>query len=114
MELPGLVGEAYRQELYAGAGCCAGLNSWYNEPLKDRLPKKVNIEVNPLPSILQKFLAALGQEWISSDALVLTVYRFKSFLIQDGMDEEEVEYICYRCLKLLEESRSSRATSFMG
>ena len=42
MSLPGNIGFEYRKELYAGEGCCAGLNSWRND-IKNRT--KINPEI---------------------------------------------------------------------
>lgn len=36
MELLGERGERYRKELYAGEGCCSGLNTWRRE-IKNRI-----------------------------------------------------------------------------
>jgi len=114
MELPGAVGEAYRAELYAGEGCCANLNSWYYEPLRDRTKPKVDQHKNPLPSIMQKFLVALGNQMVSNDVLFLTVSGFGGLLIKDGMSEDEAKLICSRCLELLKGSKNKIFEDFLG
>lgn len=114
MELPGMVGEAYRKELYAGEGCCGNMNSWRREPLKDRI-KKTDLLKNPIPSLMQKFLVSLGNQMVSKDTLVLAVYGFCGNLIEkDGMDEGEAELIGLRCLELLKNSRNKMAEEFLG
>jgi len=114
MELPGTVGAAYRAELYAGEGCCANLNSWYYEPLQDRTKPKLDPYKNPIPSMMQKFLVALGNQMVSGDVLFLTVSGFGGMLVNEGMSEDEAKLVCNRCLDLLKNSRNKYTESFLG
>ncbi len=114
MQLPSGLGELYRKELYAGEGCCMNLNSWRREPLKDRTLKEADPFVNPIPPIMQKFLAALGREWISGDKITLMSWTFASMLQDDGMSEEEAKATANRCIYYIKNSRSSVVEEFMG
>jgi len=114
MESPGALGEQYRKELHAGARCCAGLNSWKREPLINRVPQPKTSEQNPIPPIMQKFLAALGREHISGDVMYLVISCFCGTLIKDGMSKESAEDIGKRCMYYLKQHRSSFMQEFMG
>jgi len=114
MQLPGTLGETYRKELYAGEGCCANLNSWRREPLKDRTVNRVDTYTNPLPPIMQKFLACLGKQWMSSDVIVLAVFAFIEELKKDGVTHEEAVLIGDKCISCIKENRSKMTEGFMG
>ena len=115
MTIPGLLGEQYRTELFAGLGCCSNLNSWRREALQDRtkLPQKLDI-INPIPSIMQKFLKALGSQWISGDSLYLACAHFESLLVQDGMSKNEARATANKALRMLSNHRSGMADQMMG
>ena len=49
---PGKLGEMYREELYVGAGCCCGLNSW-----------RQNIPPPESATLPQKFCHASGLDY---------------------------------------------------
>jgi len=115
MELPGILGETYRKELYAGEGCCMGLNTWRQEPLQDRTKTfdkhTVKSQLSPL---MQKFIACLGHQFISGDVIVLAILELKDRLIKDGMDEKETISLCKEILSKFKEQRSSFKQDFMG
>ncbi len=114
MQIPGKLGEGYRNELHAGAGCCSGLNSWRNEPLRDRIPVPKQSYSNPIPSIMQKFLQALGSEMISSDKMYFVCSKFKENLIKDGVPEDDAKAITSKAVAYILENRSKFNTEFMG
>jgi len=115
MTLPGLLGENYRSELYAGEGCCCNLNSWRKEPLEDRTgPKKEVRLINPLPKELQFFIVALAGEFISSDKMQLILGSFRARLTKNGYATEESKAIVNYCIDIFNEQRSSRMKDFMG
>lgn len=114
MELPGIVGEAYRKELYAGEGCCMNLNSWRYEPLQDRTPLATPVLVNSIPSIMQTFLAALGKQWISNDTLQLAMYQYAAMLEQDGMAKDEAKAVANQCIEYMNNQKSKFVKEFMG
>jgi len=113
MMIPGKLGNQYKKELHAGEGCCSNLNSWRNEPLVDRT-KSFNKIDNPIPSIMQKFLFALGSEMIAGDTIMLIMYKFVALLENDGMDKEEATFITNKCISLIKNQRSGFNDEFMG
>ncbi len=116
MELPGIIGERYRKELYAGEGCCAGINSWRTEKLQNRIKRTTCVDnaKNAVPGIMQKFLAALGKQMISGDVIHLTTMHFVHELQKDGICEQDAIAIGNRCIEYIRSNRSSFNTDFMG
>lgn len=118
MGIPGIVGEAYRKELYAGAGCCCGLNTWRIEPLQDHTKGSDSVSnTRPgtgIPKIMQQFLRAIGREWIGADALWLACQSFAGILINDGVPEEKARAMAEECLRRILGERSKNVTEFMG
>jgi len=117
MTLPSRLGETYRQELYAGEGCCSGLNSWRREPLIDRTSVSnapVSTHSNPIPEMLQIFISSLAKEFMSSDKITLILRRFATDMSSRGYSEEAVEVIVTRCVELFNNQRSSFMSKFMG
>lgn len=113
MKLDGDLGARYREELYAGAGCCSGLNSWRNNVINRIEPEQKN-EI-PFDKYFQHFIAALGKQWITGDTIMLTIYQYKSSLIEKlGISEEDAVIHCNKILGLCAEQRSSFSNSFMG
>jgi hypothetical protein len=108
----GEIGENYRKELYIGAGCCSGLNTWRKD-VKPRLgenePKYINI--NPF---FKMFLHHLGGEWISGDKLWLILHAMESSLERDGHKKEEIIQIISQIRYCLSSERSERIDKFMG
>lgn len=114
MTLPDPLGFEFRQELYAGEGCCASLfNSWRDE-LKDRRPPKKKEVVNPISPEFQDFLYALGSEWISGDVIYLMCYKFKDLLIKRGYSKEDADIVMKKAMYYIRENRSKKVVNFMG
>jgi hypothetical protein len=113
MNLPDDLGRTYRKELAAGEGCCCSLNSWRREKIVNRL-EEVEIKEEVIPEIFQIFLNRLGREWISPDALFLTVYGFKNQLIINGYSEKRANSIMSKVLYYLRGNQASYLKSFMG
>jgi hypothetical protein len=109
----GPLGEQYRKELFAGEGCCCGLNSW-RQDVKKRTGIETSTYLNPLPKLMQQFLTCLAGEFISGDSLILTVYKFKSMLEKDGICEDEANTICNHIIDIFNNQRNSFTKGFMG
>jgi len=114
MQLHGTLGETYKEELYAGEGCCSGLNSWRREPIVNRIPEKTKAPDNPIPPIMQKFLRALSGQFMSSDVASLTIQHFCALLEKDGMPAEQIELAEKNCFRYITENRSKFNSEFMG
>jgi hypothetical protein len=115
MSLPGAIGEDFKRELDAGAGCCSSLNTWRKEPLQDRRSSvKKDPNVTVLDPIFQVFLHCLGREWISGDALSLTVLALIGELIARGKSKSEAKAIGQSVIHYLKGERDSQVTSFIG
>jgi len=112
MDLPGNLGQEYRKELYAGEGCCMNLNSWRHK-VQEREEIKIQRSKMVIPKIFQMFLASLGKEWISKDALYLSIMRFQQDLINDGCDEAESKEIAKLVAHYLDSNRPSMIKDFM-
>jgi len=114
MKIDGLVGEGYRKELYAGAGCCSGLNSW-RQDVKPRMTFDARSSEVCIDSVLQAFLKALGSEFVGGDALTLALFRTKSDLMEyQNYTEEEAAMTISRMQYYITENRSSFLKEFMG
>ena len=118
MLIGGLVGDAYRKELYAGTGCSSTLfNSW-REDIKNRTQDKINsLEyISPINHEFQIFLRCLGSEpFVSSDIFKLATASFVSELQKLGYyDKPEAEKIGKIVLSYIEENRRSLFKDFMG
>ena len=115
MTLPGQLGPEYRKELYAGEGCCMNLNSWRKDVQKRREIERKNLtsEAPVIPKIFQMFLASLGKEWISQDALYLATMRFHEDLITDGYAKEEAKKVTTLVIHYLKSNRPSMIKDFM-
>jgi hypothetical protein len=113
MNLPGILGETYRVELYANEGCCSNLNSWRREPLQDRT-KKIEIQQETIPELFQIFLHCLGKEWISPDVLYLTISAFLRELEKKGYSDKKRENIGQLIVHYLKGNESSFKKGFMG
>ncbi len=114
MNLPGTLGDKFKKELHAGAGCCSNLNSWRREPLINRIPPKTKVPDNPIPPIMQKFIRALASEMISSDKIALVLGTFARMLKKDGMPTEQIKVVLQNCVRYFNENRSKFMTDFMG
>lgn len=113
MEISGPLGEQYKKELYAGAGCCASLNSWRND-VKKREPELKRTNINPLPETMQMFIRALASEFISSDIIYLALEKFKKDMLKSNYSEEDIQSIIKACVHLFTENKSRFNSQFMG
>jgi|WetSurSiteA1Bulk_404760.scaffolds.fasta_scaffold00793_4 hypothetical protein len=115
MELPGDVGLAYRNELYAGTECSSSLFNDWRIDIRCRLETIEKGNKNPLSSDLQAFAKALASEpFISSDTLKIAVYGFINELQKKGYEKKESEYLGSWLQHVLFENRNSFAKDFMG
>lgn len=112
MTLPGNLGFEYKKELYAGDGCCCGLNSWRNEVIK-REVKKPEKPVN-LDPFFQIFLKSLGRQWLSGDIIALTIFQFQDELSKRDLKESEIKEITKLTLYHLKNHRDTKYDGFMG
>ena len=113
MLIAGLVGEGYRKELYAGEGCCSGLNSWRKDVKKrDRLDK--DNYWNPLDPIFQMFLKYLGESFFSGDAMQLIIYQMQVGLQEKGYSEKEITHIQKTIVQMFSQNQSSFMKGFVG
>jgi hypothetical protein len=112
MTLPGKVGEGYREELYAGAGCCSNLNDWRRE-VKKREPKKdcLLIKIDP---IFQMFLKSMGREMLSGDTVYLILDGLKDELKRKGSSEQEIKEIIKEIVYHIKNNRNTMFDEFMG
>ena len=113
MTISGPLGDLYKKELHAGAGCCAGLNSWRND-VKKREPELNRTNINPLPEIMQMFIRALAAEFISSDTIYLALEKFKKDMLNSNYAEEDIQSIIKACVHLFTENKSRFNKQFMG
>lgn len=113
MLIPGLIGEGYRQELYAGAGCCSSMNSWRKD-VKKRTGIELSTYANPLPPMLQKFIKCLAREFVSNDKMTLLIYGFMHELQKDGISEEECKTIGNHMIDIFNNQRKPFMKDFMG
>ncbi len=113
MLLPGKLGEVYREELCAGAGCCSNLNSWRSEPIKNRLEPDVPPPV-VLDRNLQIFLNCLGRQFMLMDGVYLAIMQMSQILLKEGVPENKVNQISSMMMYCLKENRVSKMTDFFG
>jgi len=114
MRLPGLIGEGYRKELYAGAGCCSNLNSWRND-VKKRSRAATNYSYPQIPTMFQAFLKAYGAEpFRSSDSTALLIRGFRNELENLNYSNEDVKYIIKNVVYYIQENKTSKFKGFMG
>ena len=117
--LPGSLGDRYREELAIGAGCCCGLNDWRKDvkqrDLNDANPARHTAPSGPsIPPMMQSFLAILGRQFISGDAIALICRGWKGQLIKDGMSEAEAESLMKLASHYVRGNRSKFMEDFMG
>jgi hypothetical protein len=114
MKISGLVGEGYRKELAAGEGCCCSLNSWR----KDVKPRN-RIEANSFPASLdsefQIFLKCLSGEFMSSDKMMMTLYKMEGELEdKKNYSKEEARATINKIIHFFNNNRPSYMEDFMG
>lgn len=112
MLISGQLGEYYRKELYAGEGCCSGLNSWRRD-VKERSIADVNYD-NPLSMEFQIFLKCYASEFTSSDSIQLTIINFKHKLLKRNYTEKNADFLCSQIAHTISQNRHSFMKDFMG
>ena len=113
MMIAGPVGDGYREELYAGAGCCCGLNSWRKD-VKKRSRDATSYGRIPIPPMFQAFLKAYGAEpFIGSDLTSLIMGSFQANLKMLEYSEEDIEYIMRNVVHYITSNKSSKFEGFM-
>jgi hypothetical protein len=113
MIIAGLVGEGYRKELYAGEGCCSGLNSWRQDVKKrDRIDK--NNHGNPLDPVFQIFLRCMGGNFISGDSMQLAIIQMQPHLEERGYSKIEINHIKTSIVQVFSQNQSSFMKGFVG
>lgn len=113
MLISGPVGAGYREELYAGAGCCSGLNSWRKDVKKRDQPDKDRYS-NPLDPIFQIFLKCLSGNFVSGDVMHLTTICMKEDLQHKGYTGKEITHIQSMIVKSFSQNQSSFMKGFVG
>ena len=113
MKISDPIGAEYRRELYAGSGCCCGMNSW-RQDVKQRFPELNYSNLNPLPKLMQMFIISLAGEFISSDSIYLALSSMKGQMEKDDYAPEEIESIMQNIVHLFGSGRSTMTKSFMG
>ena len=114
MKIAGMVGEAYRKELYAGAGCCSSLNSW-RQDVKLRNTFDARSSGPTLDPIFQVFIKCLASQFISSDVIFLALGHMKVVLMeQKNYSDEESNITIGLIGHHMKSNRSSFTEEFMG
>jgi len=118
MLIGGLVGAAYKKELYAGTGCSSSLcNSWRKD-IKNRTQDQINsLEyMSPINQEFQVFLHCLGSEpFVSSDLLKLATSSFVRELQKlNYYDKPRAEKVGKIILSYIESNRQTLFKNFMG
>lgn len=112
MRVSGDIGFRYRQELFAGAGCCCGLNTWRND-IRNRDANSSAPEIE-IPEIMQHFLSAMASEFMGSDKIFFILQGWMKRLIKSGMPEEEAKQYAMKAAHYIQQQRSSMVEGFMG
>ena len=113
MILPGTLGENYRKELYAGAGCCCNMNSWRQDVKRrdENIIETNNVAISP---IFQAFLKAYGAEpFISDTQTYLVLSTFEQNLKGMGYNDKEADSILSLTKYWLKEHKTSQFKGFV-
>jgi len=119
MQLPGKLGENYRKELYAGEGCCANIGNTHRKDIAEgRRPPEIDYDdierkFPPLSKELQMFAAVLGRQFLSGDAMYLTLCDLEHQLAKE-FSKEYAEYVIRELEHFYKQQRSSFQEGFMG
>jgi len=113
MTLPGIIGEGYRKELYAGEGCCSNLNSWRNDVIK-RTEDKKQINLNNIDPLFQMFLRAMGREMMSGDKIYLILCGMEYELKNRNFPDNEIKDIKNLIIHHIKNNRNTMFDSFIG
>ena len=110
---PGGIGQRYREELYAGAGCCCSLNSWRKD-VKQRMKKEEKYLLNPLTPEFQIFLRCLSKEFISGDVIYLTIEHFKAELEKRNYTPDQIQSYVNNIVNIFTNNKSAFMSEFIG
>jgi len=112
MQLPGIIGDQYKEELYAGEGCCSNLNSWRKNVIKREVKK--NKEIYNLDPMFQIFLRCLGREMFGGDSITLLLYSFQGELLKRNIDKNMIHVTTKLILHNIKNNRTKFNDEFMG
>jgi hypothetical protein len=114
MRIPGLLGENYRAELYAGAGCCSNLNDWRKDVKKRHRDDshKYKLE-SPLDTISQLLIICLSNQIMSNDQVFLIFSELRIRLMKSGYSPEQTDSIIENANRIYKENKSSKLKSFI-
>jgi hypothetical protein len=113
MSIPGPLGQSYREELHAGAGCCSSMNTWRKNVIQ-RIPELKHTNLNPLPELMQYFIKHLAGQFISSDVMHLALAGLQQDLMKRNYDFDEVNQIIKHIYTTFDSQRSSFTEGFIG
>ena len=113
MMFAGPLGEAYRKELYAGAGCCSNLNTWRKD-VKKRDSIDMDDRWKPLDSIFQVFIKSLSQNFVSGDVIALTISMMEPELKRRNYTHREIKHINSEIVHMFTQNRRTFHEKFMG
>lgn len=108
--------DEYKDELYAGKGCCCGLNDWRKDvkPRREKdIPKPTVVKYN-MDKAFQAFVLAMSREFISGDMMFLTCMGMAKILKKSGTPPEEIEAILREIDHIRKQNRSRFMDEFMG
>lgn len=98
---PGDIGARYREELYAGAGCCSPLNS----DRRNIPPPASGVPGSPLSKQTQALLRCMARAFMSGDQLWLTI---------EGASKDLGKDWCKAAHNFVREERDPQKQEFMG
>lgn len=114
MLFPGPLGEEYRKELHAGAGCSSTLFNDWRDDVKERDLIDRNSDWNPIDPVFQTFIKCLSNNFITSDTIFLTLSQMKADLKNKTYTDREIEHISKSIIHMFKQNKNSYAEEFMG
>lgn len=107
------VAREYRRELFAGIGCCSGMNSWRKDVKPRRGEEKISFN-NPLSKEMQLFLRCLGMQFVSGDTIYLACTVMKQKLVGEGWEESRANHYTWSIWQAFIGNQSKSSKEFMG
>jgi len=116
MGLPGKQGEHYREELYAGEGCCSGLNDWRQNVKNRGIEIEKESSIPEIPEVMQTLLRRMAGDpfLLTSDNVYLLCSGFKSDLVKEGWTKEASIEFVKNMKHIMYEHRCQVTENFMG
>jgi hypothetical protein len=114
MMFAGPLGEAYRKELHAGAGCSSTLFNAWRTDVKKRDSIDINDRWKPLDSIFQVFIKSLSQNFVSRDVISLTLSMMEPELKRRKYTEREIKHINSEIVHMFTQNRRTFDEQFIG